>query len=222
MITAHIATIPEREESLRKVLNAISPQVDKTYVSLNSYQVKPDWIDTFHKVCYTLCDNSFTDGAKWLHVNDEPSICVILDDDLIVSPGFVNYMLQGLYNFGGAVSLHGKRYDKRPILRYRRSYTANCRCLGTCETDMPVHVIGTGCTLFDNRRIKLDQSVYEYPSMADVLFSRFCTYNNIPMTVLKHKAGQYLTYIPPLDGKTIWRSTTDDTIQTEIIKSFLK
>ena len=183
-------------------------------------QPVPDWLHTIRNVEYEILDNSLGDAAKWLHVNDEPSICVILDDDLIASPLFVKYMLEGLYRYGGAVSLHGKRYDAKPVLRYRRSYTANYRCLGNVDSDANVHVIGTGCTLFDNRRITLDQSVYEHKNMADVLFSRFCTYNNIPMTVLKHKAGQYLRYIPQSD--TIWKNSSDDRIQTEILNSFLK
>lgn len=220
VITCHIATIPAREQSLKQVLNAILPQVDKTYVSLNAYQVCPDWLYTKHNVKYEICDNSLTDGAKWLHVNDEPGICVVLDDDLIVSNNFVCYLLTGLTRYGGAISLHGKTYANRPIARYRRSYTGNYRCLGNVVNDVRVDVLGTGCTIFSNVEVKLDDSVFEYSDMADVLFSRFCTYNKIPMTVLKHKAGQYLRYLPQVD--TLWRRTNDDRIQTEICNTFLK
>jgi len=221
MVIAHIATIPERENSLRQVLAAISPQVDKTYVSLNGYQVEPDWLRIERNVFTELLDNSLADSAKFFHVNDEPAICITLDDDLIVSPNYVRYMLSGLSKYGGAVSLHGRKYTK-PVKSFRRNFTANYRCLGSVANDEQVQLLGTGCTAFDNRQVKLDGSVYEYRLMADVLFSRFCTYNNIPMTVLRHKAGQYLKYIPPVDGRTIWRSTTDDRVQTLIINLFLK
>ena len=221
MISCHIATIPERENSLRQVLAAIVPQVGKTYVSLNGYQVKPDWFHTIRNVECELLDNSLADSAKFLHVNDEPAICFFLDDDLIVSPNYVRYMLNGLNKYGGAVSLHGRKYVK-PVKSFRRNFTANYRCLGNVANDERVQLLGTGCMAFDNRQVKLDSSVYEHRLMADVLFSRFCTYNNIPMTVLSHKAGQYLKYIPPADGKTIWRSTTEDSIQTKIMNSFLK
>ena len=220
LITCHIATIPAREQSLRQVLNAIIPQADKVYVSLNGYQVYPDWLRTKHNVeCETL-DNSLTDAAKWLHVNDNIGLCVVLDDDLIVTNNFVAYLSDGLRRHGGVVSLHGKTYANRPIAHYRRNFTGNYRCLGNVPNDVRVDVIGTGCTVFSNVQVKLDNSVYEYPDMADVLFSRHCVLNNVPMTVLKHKAGQYLRYIPQVD--TIWRRTTNDRIQTEIINSFLK
>jgi hypothetical protein len=220
MVSCHIATLPERVESLKQVIASISPQVDKVYIMLNGHTEVPSFLRELRNVNYEICDNSLTDGAKWLHVNDEPAVCVILDDDLIATPLFVKYMLEGLHRYGAAVSLHGKRYDTKPVLRFRRSYTSNFRCLGNVDSDIPVHLIGTGCMLFDNRRIMLDQSVYEYKDMADVLFSRFCTYNNIPMTVLKHRAGQFLRYIP--QAETIWHRTYDDKIQTEILNNYLK
>ena len=49
--------------------------------------------------------------------------------------------------------------------------------------------------MFDNRQVKLDNSVFEYKNMPDVLFSRLCHKQGIPMTILKHNST-YLKYIP--------------------------
>ena len=217
---AHLASVPSREESCKQVVTSIYNQVDKIYVALNGYDKIPNFFHTLRNVKCEVLDNSLTDGAKWLHVNDEPSVCFILDDDLIVARNYVAYMLSGLRKYGGAVSLHGKCYANRPIARFRRSYTAAYRCINGVVNDAKVDVIGTGCLAFDNQQVRLDDSVYEHKDMADVLFSRFCTYNNILMTVLKHNAGQYLRYIPQVD--TIWKRTSNDMIQTEICNSFLK
>ena len=219
MITAHIPSLPDREESLRRVIAAISPQVDRVYVSLNGYDRIPEWLSNLRYANCELLDNSLGDGAKWLHVNDESSVCVLLDDDLVVGMNFVWYLMYGLNRYGGALSLHGRTYTK-PVGSFRRNYTGNYRCLGNVANDVKVQLIGTGCTIFDNRQVKLDNSVYEHKNMADVLFSRFCTYNNIPMTVLKHRAGEYLRYIKP--ANTIWSTSGDCSIQTEILNSFLK
>lgn len=219
MISYHIATIPERENSLRQVLAAISPQVDKIFIALNGYSEIPNWLRDLQYANCELLDNSLTDAAKFLHVNDEPAICFLLDDDLVVSPNYVRYMLSGLSKYGGAVSLHGRKYTK-PVKSFRRNFTANYRCLGNVANDEQVQLLGTGCTVFDNRQVKLDSSVYEYRLMADVLFSRFCVTNNIAMTVLSHKAGQYLKYIS--QSNTIWQNTRDDSIQTKILNFYLK
>jgi hypothetical protein len=229
MISCHIASLPERSESLKKTIISIYHQVDKVYVALNGYIDIPIWLVNLQHANYELLDNSLGDGAKWLHCWDEPAICFLLDDDLSVSNGvnmrqpwqqnYVLYMLEGLKRYGGAVSLHGKNYANRPVVRYRRNYTANYRCLNTVANDTRVDVIGTGCMVFDNTQIKFDQSLYEHKNMADVLFSRLCHQQGIQMTVLKHNRG-YLQYTPP--KVRIWRMTTDDRIQTEIINSFLK
>ena len=219
MITAHIATLPEREESLKQVLDAIIPQVDKVYVGLNGYEKVPDWLRDLRGVNHEILDNSLGDGAKWIHTMDEPSFCITLDDDLICAPNFVKYMLYGLEKYGGAVSLHGRNYANRLIQSFKRSITSVYRCLGSVEEDTKVDLLGTGCTIFDNTQIIIDSSVYEHKNMADVLFSRLCFRQRKPMTVLAHHTGQFVTYIP--QEKTIWRETKDDSVQTKILNEFL-
>ena len=219
MITCHIPSVPNRALSLQKTVNSIIGQVDKLYISLNGYEKIPNWIIS-NKIHAEILDNSLTDGAKWLHCWDESAICVHLDDDLIVPQDFVRHMLDGYLAYGGAVSLHGKIYGNRPITHYKRNFTLNYRCLGTVHNDVPgIDVIGTGCMLFDNEQVKKDDSLFEYKNMADVLFSRLCHQQNIPMTVLAHKAG-WLMYMP--QEVTIWRTTPDDSIQTRLINEFLK
>jgi len=217
MITAHIATIPERLRTLRKVVEAVVPQVNKVYVELNGHQTVPKWLRDLRFANCEMLDNSLGDAAKWLHCNYEPSFCVFIDDDLIVPRGFVSYLMGGLRKYGGAVGLHGRNYPV-PVNNFRQ-WSENYRCLGTVTEDKRVHLLGTGCMLFDNTQTILDQSVFEHRNMADVLFARFCHKNNIPMMVLKHKSN-YLKYIP--QEHTIWRSARDTTIHTEILKSFLK
>jgi len=219
MITAHIATLPERIESLHRIIPAISPQVDRVYVMLNGHTEVPEFLQEFSNVEYELLDNSLGDAAKFLRIGVMSKLCVLLDDDLIPVHNFIEYLQCGLQKYGGAVSLHGRRYDNKPIKSFRKSFTANYRCLGNVDKDVRVHLLGTGCTLFDNTQIRIDQTVFEERNMADVLFSRLCTLRNIPMTVLAHRAGQFLSYIPQKD--TIWRQTADDTVQTKILNTFI-
>jgi hypothetical protein len=216
MVICHIPSIPERFECLQRTISSIYNQVDKIYIALNGYGEIP--YDVFRFANCELLDNSLGDAAKWLHVNDDIGYHVFVDDDLILPQTFVDTLRRGSDKYGGAVSFHGKSYSDRPILRYRRNYTANYRCLGGLDKDVKVDILGTGCMLFDNTQIILDQSVYEHKNMADVLFSRFCVKNNIPMTVLAHKGG-WIRYMP--QKITIWNTSYDDTIQTKIINEYL-
>lgn len=216
MITCHIASLIEREESLKRVICAILPQVDRIYVSLNNYKDKPDWLAKEHKVHCELLDNSLKDTAKFLFIHEVEGPCLVWDDDLVLNNTTVRYLELGLMKYGGVVSLHGKRYP-RPVENFKR-WSANYRCLGTVAEDVSCDVIGTGCMMFDNRQVKLDLSVFDHPGMADVTFSRFCHKQNISMTVLKHPAN-YLTYIAPVE--TLWRTTKDFSLHTKLIKEFL-
>jgi hypothetical protein len=216
MITAHIASLAEREESLKRVICALLPQVDRIYVALNNYQVKPDWLTKERKVYCELLDNSLMDTAKFLFIHEVEGPCLVWDDDLVANSRVVRYMELGLRKHGGAVSLHGKTYPRPP--ESFKKWSANYRCLGNVLEDVPCDIIGTGVMMLDNRQVKLDLSVFDHPGLADITFSRLCHKQGVPMTVLKHHAN-YLTYIAP--AETIWRTTKDFSLHTKLIKEFL-
>ncbi len=218
MITCHIASIYGRENSLHKTVNSIINQVDKVYVMLNDYPSIPRWLED-GKIHAELLLNELGDGAKWLHCWDEPSVCVCVDDDLILPYDFIDTLRRGMALFGGAISAHGKRYDKLPIEHYRRNFTANYRCLNAVAQSSPCHIIGTGVLMFDNQQVKFDSSLYEYKNIADVLFSRLCIQQGILMTVLAHRVG-WIRYQP--QKTTIWNTSQDDTIPTMLVNNFLK
>lgn len=218
MITCHIASIGERKESLRLVLNAVSPQVERVYVSLNNYDSVPTWLYQYGNVWHESLNNSLGDASKFLKVNAQDGICMFLDDDLIVPKTYVKDMLKGLKRYGGAVSLHGKIYN-RPIVHFKKGF-ANYRCLNTVDHDVTgIEVLGTGCMIFDNQEVKISLEDFKFRNMADILFSKVLYERGIPMTVLKHRYG-YLRYIP--QKTTIWMQAKDCTIHTAILKSFLK
>jgi len=217
MITCHIASLIEREESLKRVICALLPQVDRIYVALNNYQVKPDWLTKERKGYCELLDNSLMDTAKFLFIHEVEGLCLVWDDDLIMNNTTVRYLELGLKKHGGVVGLHGKVYDKSKEIQFKK-WSANYRCLGNVSEDVSCDIIGTGCMMFDNRQVKLDLSVFDHPGLADITFSRLCHKQGVPMTVLKHPAN-YLTYIAP--AETIWHNTRDFTQHNKLLNEFL-
>ncbi len=217
MVTCHIASLPDREQSLKLVLDAITPQVDRVYVMLNGHERPPQFIYKYSNVWYELLDNSLGDAAKFLKVNNQEGICAFLDDDLIVPNGYIRDLHVGLQKYGGVVSLHGKLYPSRAT--HYKGFVGNFRCLNTVKYDVRVDVIGTGCMMYDNREVKVDLSDFPYRNMADLLFSKICHERDISMTVLAHRYG-YLKYCPP--KSTIWNTTKDYSKHNEILQSFLK
>jgi len=218
VISAHIATIPERSETLPKVINAISTQVDKVYIALNGYTEVPSFLRQLRNVEAEILDNSLGDSAKLRKCFECQGICLVLDDDLIPSLNLRHWMEWGLKKYGGVIGLHGRNYP-RPVTHFKK-WIANYRCLGNVPEDIHnIDLIGTGVMMFDSSKVKLDNSIFEYKNMLDVLFSRLCHQQGIPMTVLKHN-NTYLKYIP--QENTIWNTTRDFTVHTKILQSFLK
>ena len=221
MVSAHIASIIGREDSLRQVLAAISPQVDKTYVSLNGYQVEPDWLHTIRNVECELLDNSLGDAARYLHFGEDEGYSFFCDDDLIYSPNYCRYMIHKYNQHKGClITLHGKIYG-RPIISSHRGIIKNYRCLGTVKGDHEVETGGTGVMLINTKDMKINIEDFLRPNMADIWVAKFAHEQNVKIMVIEHNAN-IVHYLP--QATRIWRTRSREDIvyETNILNSFLK
>jgi glycosyltransferase involved in cell wall biosynthesis len=86
---AQLATLPDREDNLKKVLESIIPYVDEVYVMLNNYKAVPEWIKKMERVKPVLRKNEKGDAEKFLDVEKRKGCMIyILDDDLIYNETF--------------------------------------------------------------------------------------------------------------------------------------
>ena len=134
------------------------------------------------------------------------------------TPLFFTLLQQKVNQYNCPVSLHGKRYA-RPFKDFKH-IKDNYRCLGSVEQDqLNIDIIGTGVMAFNTDIIRPTMELFDEKNMSDVLFSRLCHKNNIPMVVVAHKMGIVRYLNPPT---TIWGTTKDYSRHNSIIKSFLK
>jgi hypothetical protein len=224
MVIGGMASIPARAETLPYVIASILPQVDIFYIALNGYNdypcFKPSDILKNPKIKYVITDNSYGDAMKfaWAEGYQKGYYCTF-DDDLIVNYRHVDRLIEGVERYGAACSYHGRVYP-RPLKSFMRN-RINYRCLGIVKEDVPVDIIGTGCACFDLSKLKIGLQLFKEKNMADCFFAKACADQSLPLYVLKH--GQsFFTYLP--QKETIWRSNTIETVtmQTEILRSFLK
>jgi hypothetical protein len=218
MITAHIASLQERIDTLKLTVDSIVHQVDKVFISLNNYEHIPDFL-VRDKVHAEIHDNSLGDAAKFIHVNKVEGYIVVCDDDLIYPEGYVKYMCSKCDLYGGVVSLLGKVYGNRPILSFRRSYTELYRCLGDVDKDSKVDVCGTGAMVYHTEDIKVSVGDFPYRNMADIWMAKLAHNQSVPMYAVAH-AKDYVEHVKYQDR--IWVNTIDDTVQTEVLNSFLQ
>lgn len=217
MTSAHLATIPAREELLKIVLGSVAPFVDHTFISLNGYKHVPTWLEQFPTVSYKVTDNSLGDAFKFASINECSGLAYILDDDLRYTPEFFSLLQRKVNQYNCPVSLHGKKYE-RPAKGFKQ-FKENYRCLNTTIGDHQVDVVGTGVLCMDTSMVKLSMQNFPYSNMADILYSKACHEQGVRLMVAEHKAG-IVGYLNPKD--TIWSTTKNYDLHNSIIKSFLK
>ena len=118
MITAQIASIPERENMLQVVVNSLINQVDQLNVMLNGYKDAPIFLKQleFHtdKLNYYATDNETGDAAKFFRVEQAKGLFFTCDDDIQYPPDYVQVMKKKLKEYDNKVILtnHGRTIIK--------------------------------------------------------------------------------------------------------------
>jgi hypothetical protein len=221
-ISIGIASLPERSESLRKVLDSLANQVDVIYVILNyGGQAVPEWIDGYDNVIWTIGDNRLGSSHKFTMAEHVKGWFVTWDDDLVLKNSqAINYLIRGCERYDSICTFHGKVYANIPAKSYRKSFTTNIRCLNNWDEDTCVTVGGTGCMAWNTERFKISLDNFHHKNMSDVECAKAAHDQGVKIMALSH-ACNYVEYIPP-KGKTIWQTSSDDTVQTSILNSFLK
>jgi hypothetical protein len=220
MITAQIASLSQRADSLKQTIESLLPQVDSIFVGLNNYSETPSFCHN-DKIKCKLFDNSTGDAVKFYGVENIEGYIFTCDDDLIYPPDYVKYLTKMIdhYQKAAIVTVHGRDFYRFPIVNYYSSATIRYRCLDTVERDEIVLVGGTGVMAWHSSTVKVKYSDFQAPNMADVWMAKLAHEQDVPIVVLNHPAG-WLRYIHP--ETTIYESYRSNcTLQTEIINQIL-
>jgi hypothetical protein len=186
------------------------------FIALNGYDSVPKWVLREPKIKHDLLDNSLGDSAKFLHVEECDGYYCSGDDDLIYPKEYARTHVNAIKTYKAITTFHGRRYDKRPLLHYKKDFTLNLHCLNTVEKDTQVQVGGTGVMAFDTNRFKVTICDFKMPNMADLWVGLLAKEQNIPIMVLAHRLNTF-RYMKPR-GKTIWQTTKDDSYQTNLLR----
>lgn len=213
MITAQIATIPERVITLKRVVESLLPQVDKIRVMLNSYNVDgmgapgiPSFLEN-DKIEYIFCDNSLRDGYKFLKADTNEGYVLICDDDILYPPDFAKTMISKLeaLNQRAVLSIMGKNLLPLPISSYAKQIHECFRAFEYHTKMYQVNLIGMCGAVYHSRYCKISEKDMKVQD-SDVCASAYCFKNNISMYVVQH-LGDWchdLSYLLPDNATTMW------------------
>ena len=204
-----IASIPEREQSLRRVVDSLARQADRIHVALNEYQAVPDWFADYPNLVGELTEpDNLGDAEKFRAVADWDGIVLTCDDDILYPADYVAETVAALDRWPGrAVSYHAGT-----TLGWNGQYVAasgkRIRCLGDqAEDDPDVNVLGTGTLCYRTSDVPMWREVCRTPNMADVWFALHGQQLGLRMAAVRHRAGWLEDICPPVgEGRRIYDS----------------
>lgn len=223
MIIAQIATIPEREQMLKRVVDSLIDQVDYLRVYLNGYKNTPDFLTHSFRIETEILDNSTGDAAKFKGVGDDECYFFACDDDIHYPRNYTQYMIERIedYKRKALITLHGRVMMPKPVYSYYRDKVYGVHCARRLARDQKVDTGGTGVMAFHTSTINLRYEDFKKPNMADIWIAKFAKEQNIPIIAVRHEQDWIELLDPEQVYETIWRKHyNDDKEQTELYNSF--
>lgn len=219
MVTAQIASIPDRERLLKKVVDSLLPQVDQLNIMLNNYPKTPSFCNK-PKVNHYHLDNSKGDAAKFYGLKNIEGYIFTCDDDLIYPPDYVELTIKELKKHGNRVILshHGRQMPPKPV---NNSYTDriaafhwNVGQLHCVELDIG----GTGVMAWHSDMFLPDMDEITIKNMADIWVAKFSKEQGVKIMLCPHP-DDWIQYLHP--ENTIWdEHYSNPGRQTDLYNSF--
>jgi len=169
-----MATIPQREKALPKVIDSLYPQVDELRIVFNNYEKIPDWIKSKDKIQPLLNNpDKYTSNAIWLLMDGVDGYIFTCDDDILYPSDYVAVMVKKLQENKNnvVVSIYGEQI-KYPAQSYRKSR----RGIGfqdRVESNIFVDIAGVGCSAFHTDTIYPTIEHFPDPYTRDLWFAVF-------------------------------------------------
>lgn len=215
LVTATMATTPERLPHAIGVAHDLRRQVDRLYIRVNgaapvAFKI-PEGAEMTFDTTRDLADN-----AKFVDV-PECGWHFTVDDDLHYPPDYVSRTIAGAerYNRKAVVSWHGAtvRNGAKSYYKDRMKYP----CLGTVAEDAACNVPGTGVMAYHTDTIRVSLADFDVPYMADLWMGFACQRHRVPVVVLAHRQG-WLRHRDIDHSTTIWaRFNKNDSVQTALV-----
>lgn len=192
LITVNMATYPEREESLRTVIDGLLKidAIDKIRVYLNEYTKVPSFLN-HKKIEYVIGQKNLKDTGKFYWAGSiKNEYYFTCDDDLLFSEKYLlkHLRLLNSYNNKIFVTLHGKILNPRPMSF--KDISIKCHFNKLVSQTMFINFPGTGVMVFDNSVYSIPLEMFKYHGMTDLWIAKYLQDRKIPCLVRKHNANK--------------------------------
>jgi len=219
MVTAQVASIPDRIDLLKVTVESLLPQVDQLNVMLNNYERAPSFCHK-PKVHFYHFDNKKGDAVKFYGLKNIEGYIFTCDDDLSYPPDYIETMCKKLREYNNAVILtnHGRIMNEKPV---RNSYTDRKKafhCLKEETQETYLDIGGTGVMAWHSDFFFPDYNRIDKANMADIWVALFAQEQGIKIVHNPHREC-WIKYLNP--KWTIWDEAYNNPgPQTALFNSF--
>lgn len=220
MITAKIASIPERVLQLKITVKFFLNHIDKLEVYLNNYPAVPSFLNTSKIEIFTSQESGDRgDIGKFYQVDRVVGYILTIDDDLIYPENYIHTMIEKIdyYQKKAFICVHANLLPKYKLSSYYKD-KLGFHFEKRLERDTRVHIPGTGTLGFHTDNIKLSESIFLVPNMTDIWLAVYAYENNIPIISIERQDNWLLQARGEEFNRSIYQSSfKNDVYQTELL-----
>lgn len=186
--TLFVATLPEREATLKRMLLSMHNQVDAIRIMLNGWEYRQAhafglWcnLNGMGEAVAVMLDNSLKDGAKFYEADYYPGYVIICDDDIEYPPDFVEHMITKVeeYKRTAVVTVMGKLMKPRPLESYYKDFSTAYRTFEPLDGDYLCEIIGTCGTVYHHSTCPDLNHKFFTGVNSDIYMSKYCKLHGI-------------------------------------------
>lgn len=223
LISANMATIPERIGGAYIAISSIIDQVDVVRVYLNNFSGVPDFIKNTKKIEYVIGGRDLNASGKhfWSHNPDEYYFTI--DDDIIYPKDYVKSYISEMkkYNDKVVLTTHGTIFERKINNFYNDLDLEKIHFNEKVLFHRLVTLGGTGLSLRNTNVFKVDLDKFEHHDMDDIEVSIQANQKKIPIVALSHGAMKSIDdpALIPRETTIYSKNKENDSMQVERFNS---
>lgn len=218
--TVLIVNIPEREESLKFILNKLINQVHEIRIVFNDYESIPEWTNSYDKLRCYYNKELLTSNSIWIAMEDiSDGFIFTCDDDIDYPDDYIETMINKskFYDNKCIITMYAEVANRPPTTysyleletnRIRRTLKAYLCFDDENNQDLFVDIAGVGCSMFHSSI--LSPKLEDFPDIycRDLWFAVLAAKNKIPIVRIASPKNwlKKIENVQTRNVHEIWRS----------------
>lgn len=223
-VIASCATIPSRENYLKKTIDSLLNQVDEVRCYLNGFERIPSFLNHDKIKVYKSQDRlgDITDRGKFYGCDDIEGYHLTFDDDIVYPPDYVNRLIHYIDLYGGVWSFHGRVLKDKKYFRsfYRGATKLFFHCRLEMNEIVKLDTPGTGVMGYHTDDVRFDMDDFTEDFMCDILVAIKCKKEGIVIRGVPHEEGLFKFADIPRSNTIFGRQKDNDKIQVSLINKY--